>query len=227
MESDGGQSKSSSSSSLPKWSCQCGTRMASVKKDPHLKCSSCIGYLCEKTNRCDGCKDWPDKVFEDYVKYRTTLTIKCDSKSRAREKVKLGASGGSVQGEDSQQQGIGDSESQVQDQDGAGSSIQLDASIIDSKLAQFETKWESKFDQLQNRLWDSLHELFTSFSNQFIAGNPSRLPVDRLSGGRSTDPSNEEPQRESILGESEGAGAREYPSLYSPICPFPFYPLYQ
>ena len=104
---DSDTSNSSPSSLLPRQSCQCGVRMASVKKDPHLKCTNCIGFLCEIDSCCEGSKDWSDNIFTEYIKNRVKLTQKRESKCKARVKGKLESARDLVVGQDSAAGGRG------------------------------------------------------------------------------------------------------------------------
>ena len=183
--------RKSSSSSLPRRVCQCGTRMASIQHDPHIKCASCVGYQCNMTHRCDSCKDWTEEVMSKYLKHQSSLQQKRDCKRRkkalaaAQEPSGVDSENvGTVEG--SQISGVSDSDSL-----GLGSEAVLPVDL-DKVVENLNKDWEAKFETLQNTLASSLHQsmssMFQSFSNNFFSA-PHHVPANQLPGKQQTGPS--------------------------------------
>ena len=66
----------------------CKVRLPDFKYDGHSRCSTCIGQVCNFNNHCLECADWPNDVFDRYVKHRHVLELTRLRKAKQRSKAK-------------------------------------------------------------------------------------------------------------------------------------------
>ena len=82
---------SDSSSSTPKKAAVvrtcagCRIRMSSYDLDSHTVCTNCRGKVCNYSDRCETCTEWPDEKMNAYLKHRSSLERKRLSKKRIKE----------------------------------------------------------------------------------------------------------------------------------------------
>lgn len=206
----------SAKSETPRRVCPCGMRMASVKYDPHLRCSNCIGKQCAFNDRCETCHEWSDDTMNLYLRHQAKLQSKRESKRK--RKLESGSGGTcetseSVSG--SQHSGV----SEVSSLDLGSDHVSQED--ISRALINIEQAWEQRFTDFQNSISASmsnqLGSLFNNFASSFRTA-PSQVPVNQSTGTRQTDPSPEEPQNGNRLeGNREEQVPREKPSLCPPI----------
>ena len=78
------ETNNSAKSETPRRVCPCGMRMASVKYDPHLRCSNCIGKQCAFNDRCETCHEWSDDTMNLYLRHQAKLQSKRESKRKRK-----------------------------------------------------------------------------------------------------------------------------------------------